>query len=189
MFSSFHRKDIIEELITLITIEPPSDLPEVVRFKHPNLACEILTAETPDLTECIIENQSVLEKLFSFLEQEPPLNPLLTSFFSKTFGNLIVKKAEQVSSPSNTSAFKAFCQLLRGIEYFQNWFSYQCVCVQVLEFIKLRERFLDTIFKHIGTPAIMDLLFQIITNVEGDEMKSNLFDVSFGTILFIAQLF
>lgn len=59
----------------------------------------------------------------------------------------------------------------------QNWFSYQCVCVQVLEFIKLRERFLDTIFKHIGTPAIMDLLFQIITNVEGDEMKSNLFDV------------
>lgn len=138
----------------MIITEPPGDVADAVRFKHPNVACEILTTETPDMTERLIENQPVLQKLYSFLEQDAPLNPLLTSFFSKTFGMLIVKKTEQ------------------------NWFAYQCVCIQVLEFIKTRERFLETMFKHVGTPAIMDLLFQIIVNVEGPDLKNNLFNVS-----------
>lgn len=151
---SFQRPDIVEQLVTMIITEPPGDVPDAVRFKHPNVACEILTTETPDMTERLIENEPVLQKLYSFLEQDAPLNPLLTSFFSKTFGMLIVKKTEQ------------------------NWFAYQCVCIQVLEFIKTRERFLETMFKHVGTPAIMDLLFQIIVNVEGPDLKNNLFNVS-----------
>lgn len=51
------------------------------------------------------------------------------------------------------------------------------MCLQVLEFIKTRDGFLQTIFNHFGTPAIMDLLFHIITNVEGADLKNNLFGV------------
>lgn len=42
------------------------------------------------------EDERLLSLLYDFLDQEPPLNPLLASFFSKTIGNLIARKTEQV---------------------------------------------------------------------------------------------
>lgn len=45
-------------------------------------------------------DESLLEMLYHFLEQSPPLNPLLASFFSKTIGNLIARKTEQVGRPN-----------------------------------------------------------------------------------------
>ena len=41
--------------------------------------------------------QSIREKLFSFLDNESPLNPLLASFFSKVVGILLSRKPEPVS--------------------------------------------------------------------------------------------
>ncbi|KAH0617267.1 hypothetical protein JD844_029161 [Phrynosoma platyrhinos] len=42
------------------------------------------------------EDEVLLSILYDFLDHEPPLNPLLASFFSKTIGNLIARKTEQV---------------------------------------------------------------------------------------------
>lgn len=149
---SLHRTEIIDELVTMITTEPPTDIADNIRFKYPNIACEILTSEVPALIERLVGSRPTLEKLYAFLEQDPPLNPLLTSFCSKTFGMLLSKKSDQ------------------------DWFSYQCVCLQMLEFIKSRPDFLNTIYKHIGIPVIMDLLFQIITTIEGEELRNSLFE-------------
>uniref|UniRef100_A0A7N8Y508 Protein phosphatase 6, regulatory subunit 2a n=1 Tax=Mastacembelus armatus TaxID=205130 RepID=A0A7N8Y508_9TELE len=86
----------MQELVGLITTEPPADLEERSRFKFPNIACELLTSDVSIINDKLGGDESLLEMLYHFLEQDPPLNPLLASFFSKTIGNLIARKTEQV---------------------------------------------------------------------------------------------
>ncbi|XP_020502802.1 serine/threonine-protein phosphatase 6 regulatory subunit 2a isoform X1 [Labrus bergylta] len=86
----------MQELVSLITTEPPADLEERSRFKFPNIACELLTSDVSLINDKLGADDSLLEMLYHFLEQDPPLNPLLASFFSKTIGNLIARKTEQV---------------------------------------------------------------------------------------------
>lgn len=90
------RQQCMEELVSLITQDPPLDMEEKVRFKYPNTACELLTCDVPQISDRLGEDESLLNLLYDFLDQEPPLNPLLASFFSKTIGNLIARKTEQV---------------------------------------------------------------------------------------------
>lgn len=85
----------MEQLVVFATVEPPADLDEKTRFKYPNLACELLTSDLPVINEALAANEP-LGKLYAFLEGEPPLNPLLASFFSKTLGILVARKSEQV---------------------------------------------------------------------------------------------
>uniref|UniRef100_A0A8D2MST1 Protein phosphatase 6, regulatory subunit 2 n=1 Tax=Zonotrichia albicollis TaxID=44394 RepID=A0A8D2MST1_ZONAL len=88
----------MEQLVTLITHEPPVDMDEKVRFKYPNTACELLTSDVPQINDKLGGDETLLNILYDFLDHEPPLNPLLASFFSKTIGNLIARKTEQVIS-------------------------------------------------------------------------------------------
>ena len=64
--------------------------------RFPNIACELLTSDVSLINDKLGADESLLEVLYHFLEQDPPLNPLLASFFSKTIGNLIARKTEQV---------------------------------------------------------------------------------------------
>ncbi|XP_012723172.2 serine/threonine-protein phosphatase 6 regulatory subunit 2 [Fundulus heteroclitus] len=86
----------MQELVSLITTEPPADLEERSRFKFPNIACELLTSDVSIINDKLGGDESLLEMLYKFLDKDPPLNPLLASFFSKTIGNLIARKTEQV---------------------------------------------------------------------------------------------
>ncbi|XP_054426435.1 serine/threonine-protein phosphatase 6 regulatory subunit 2 isoform X2 [Pteronotus mesoamericanus] len=90
------RPQCMEELVSLVTQEPPLDMEEKVRFKYPNTACELLTCDVPQINDRLGGDEALLGLLYDFLDQEPPLNPLLASFFSKTIGNLIARKTEQV---------------------------------------------------------------------------------------------
>lgn len=90
------QQHCMEELVTLITHEPPLDMDEKVRFKYPNTACELLTSDVPQINDKLGGDETLLNILYDFLDHEPPLNPLLASFFSKTIGNLIARKTEQV---------------------------------------------------------------------------------------------
>ncbi|XP_029471450.1 serine/threonine-protein phosphatase 6 regulatory subunit 2 isoform X2 [Rhinatrema bivittatum] len=90
------QQDSMEELVHLITHEPPMDMEEKIRFKYPNTACELLTSDVPQINDKLGGDEKLLNILYDFLDHEPPLNPLLASFFSKTIGNLIARKTEQV---------------------------------------------------------------------------------------------
>lgn len=144
------RPDVMEELVTLTTVEPSGDVDEKTRYKYPNIACELLTCDVPAINERLAGDEALLGKLYAFLESDKPLNPLLASFFSKTIGVLVARKTEQ------------------------NWYSYQFTCLQVLEFLKSKENCISLLLKHLGTSAIMDLMLKLITHVEGVEMKQNI---------------
>lgn len=90
------KPEVIEELVTLTTVEPSSDIDEKIRFKYPNIACELLTCGVSAINERLASDGALLGKLYAFLDTDPPLNPLLASYFSKIMGVLIAKKAEQV---------------------------------------------------------------------------------------------
>ncbi|XP_015239487.1 PREDICTED: serine/threonine-protein phosphatase 6 regulatory subunit 2 isoform X2 [Cyprinodon variegatus] len=88
----------MQELVGLITTEPPTGAEETKRFKYSNIACELLTCDVGVINDKLGNEEPLLESLYAFLEQPSPLNPLLASFFSKTIGNLIARKTEQVIS-------------------------------------------------------------------------------------------
>ncbi|XP_012342045.1 serine/threonine-protein phosphatase 6 regulatory subunit 3 isoform X1 [Apis florea] len=143
------RSDVMEELITLTTKEPSTDIEERWRYKYPNVACELLTCDVPVLNEKLAGNETLLAKLYSFIDTDQPLNPLLASFFSKTIGVLIGRKAVQ------------------------NWYSYQFTCLQLLEFLKSRQTCVDLLLQHLETSAIMDLVLKLVSQVEGN-MRQNI---------------
>lgn len=146
------RPDILEELVTYITTEPSADLDERERYKYANLACELLTTDIPHLSEKLMGDEELLLKLYSFLESEPPLNPLLASFFSRTMGMFLTRRQEQ------------------------NWYSYQLTCLKVLEFLRNKETCIPLLIKHLGTLAVMDLTLKLATQVEDDEMRVRIID-------------
>uniref|UniRef100_A0A8C8RLU7 Protein phosphatase 6 regulatory subunit 2 n=1 Tax=Pelusios castaneus TaxID=367368 RepID=A0A8C8RLU7_9SAUR len=106
------QQHCMEELVNLITHEPPLDMEEKVRFKYPNTACELLTSDVPQINDKLGGDETLLNILYDFLDHEPPLNPLLASFFSKTIGNLIARKTEQVVTESVRRKMLSFVELL-----------------------------------------------------------------------------
>lgn len=66
-------------------------------FRFPNVSCELLTSDVSRINDKLGEDESLLTKLYSFLQRAPPLNPLLASFFSKVLSILISRKPGQVS--------------------------------------------------------------------------------------------
>lgn len=65
--------------------------------RYPNISCELLTSDVGQINDRLGEDENLLIKLYGFLQNEPPLNPLLASFFSKVLSILIGRKPDQVS--------------------------------------------------------------------------------------------
>ncbi|XP_011313946.1 serine/threonine-protein phosphatase 6 regulatory subunit 3 isoform X2 [Fopius arisanus] len=144
------KPEVIEELVTLTTKEPSNDVDERWRYKYPNVACELLTCNVPTLNEKLAGSEALLAKLYTFIDTDKCLNPLLASFFSKIIGVLLIRKSDQ------------------------NWYSYQFMCLQVLEFLKSRQQCVDRLLQHLETSAIMDLVLKLVTKVEGTDMRQNI---------------
>ncbi|KAM6452439.1 serine/threonine-protein phosphatase 6 regulatory subunit 1 isoform 3-T3 [Liasis olivaceus] len=86
----------MEALVTCVTEEPPGDVDERVRYKYPSVSCEILTSDVTQINDALGEDESLLRRLYGFLQTGGILNPLLASFFSKVMGILINRKTDQI---------------------------------------------------------------------------------------------
>lgn len=73
----------------------PLDFPSP---RYPSVSCEILTSDVTQINDALGEDESLLRRLYSFLQTGGILNPLLASFFSKVMGILINRKTDQVAS-------------------------------------------------------------------------------------------
>lgn len=96
-FYSLTKPDIALELVRLVTQEPQESENPENRFVLPNLACEILTSDIQPMYNVLSHEEEIWKCFFSFLEDnEPPLNSLMASYFSRTLCSLILKTGSQV---------------------------------------------------------------------------------------------
>ncbi|XP_036601772.1 serine/threonine-protein phosphatase 6 regulatory subunit 1 isoform X2 [Trichosurus vulpecula] len=88
----------LQALVDWVTREPPAAGDERLRYKYPSVSCEILTSDIPQINDALGEDEALLGRLYGFLQNRAPLNPLLASFFSKVMGILINRKTDQIVS-------------------------------------------------------------------------------------------
>lgn len=146
------KPDIALELVRLVTQDPQENEKPDTRFVLPNLACEILTSDIQPMYNVLSHEEDIWKCFFSFLEDnEPPLNSLMASYFSRTLCSLILKNGSQ------------------------DWYTYQFNCLKALEKVTNKGNFIDLLLKHLDTSAIMDLIIKISTLLEGPPLRSNIF--------------
>ncbi|XP_036288404.1 serine/threonine-protein phosphatase 6 regulatory subunit 1 isoform X5 [Pipistrellus kuhlii] len=92
------RPPHLQAMVAWVTQEPPASGEERLRYKYPNVACEILTSDVPQINDALGADESLLNRLYGFLQSSGCLNPLLASFFSKVMGILINRKTDQLVS-------------------------------------------------------------------------------------------
>ncbi|XP_047384700.1 serine/threonine-protein phosphatase 6 regulatory subunit 1 isoform X2 [Sciurus carolinensis] len=88
----------LQAMVAWVTQEPPASGEERLRYKYPSVACEILTSDVPQINDALGADESLLSRLYGFLQSSDSLNPLLASFFSKVMGILINRKTDQLVS-------------------------------------------------------------------------------------------
>lgn len=66
------KAECLEDLVSFIIEEPPQDMDEKIRYKYPNISCELLTSDVSQMNERLGEDESLLMRLYSFLLNDPP---------------------------------------------------------------------------------------------------------------------
>ncbi|XP_064072400.1 serine/threonine-protein phosphatase 6 regulatory subunit 3-B [Vanessa tameamea] len=126
------KPEILAELITLVTEEPPKNVELTSQYRHANIASEVLASNVFTLRDRLSMDVVQMNRLCDFVNRDPPLNPLLASYFSKTIEILLQRSPKQ------------------------DWYMHNIVCLRVLDFFKSRRDFLPNLLRHISTSAICD---------------------------------
>ncbi|XP_022728987.1 serine/threonine-protein phosphatase 6 regulatory subunit 3-like isoform X6 [Durio zibethinus] len=82
----------VEQLLRYVVKEPPEDADSKLAFKFPFIACEIFTCEIDVILKSLVEEEELMNLLFSFLEPNRPHSALLAGYFSKVVVCLMLRK-------------------------------------------------------------------------------------------------
>ena len=55
-----------------------------------------MTSDVQNINESLVNDQYILDKLYSFIQTHDELNPLMASYFAKVIGCLISRKTDAV---------------------------------------------------------------------------------------------
>ncbi|XP_062171214.1 uncharacterized protein LOC133876998 isoform X2 [Alnus glutinosa] len=86
----------VEQLLRYIIEEPPEEAESKRAFKFPFIACEIFTCEIDVILKTLVEEEELMNFLFSFLEPNRPHGTLLAGYFSKVVVCLMIRKTVQL---------------------------------------------------------------------------------------------
>ncbi|CAA0832289.1 SIT4 phosphatase-associated family protein [Striga hermonthica] len=84
--------DNVRQLIRYIVEEAPGDADRQRSFKFPFIACEIFTCEVDIILRALVEDEELMDLLFSFLLHEGPHSTQLAGYFSKVVVCLLLRK-------------------------------------------------------------------------------------------------
>ncbi|KAL0352794.1 UNVERIFIED_CONTAM: Serine/threonine-protein phosphatase 6 regulatory subunit [Sesamum angustifolium] len=83
LINFLREKNTVKQLIQYIVEEAPVDAEKQRTFKFPFIACEIFTCEVDIILKALVEDEELMDLLFSFLDPERPHGTLLAGYFSK----------------------------------------------------------------------------------------------------------
>lgn len=82
----------VEQLLRFIVEEPQEDADSKRTFKFPFIACELFTCEIDVIFKTLVEEDQLMDLLFSFLEPNRSHGALLAGYFSKVVICLMLRK-------------------------------------------------------------------------------------------------
>ncbi|KAI5671085.1 hypothetical protein M9H77_11449 [Catharanthus roseus] len=82
----------VEQLVRYVVEEAPEDAEKTRTFKFPFIACEIFTCEVDIILKALVEDEELMNLLFSFLDPEHTHSTLLAGYFSKVVICLLLRK-------------------------------------------------------------------------------------------------
>ncbi|KAE9587952.1 putative SIT4 phosphatase-associated protein family [Lupinus albus] len=86
----------VEQLLRYIVEEPPEDADSKRALKFPFIACEIFSCEVDVILKTLVDEEELMNLLFSFLEPNRSHNTLLAGYFSKVVVCLMIRKTVQL---------------------------------------------------------------------------------------------
>lgn len=82
----------VAQLVRYIVEDPVEDAEKKRTFKFPFIACEIFTCEVDIILKALVDDEELMNLLFSFLEPGRPHSALLAGYFSKVVICLLQRK-------------------------------------------------------------------------------------------------
>ncbi|KAL2474943.1 SIT4 phosphatase-associated family protein [Abeliophyllum distichum] len=82
----------VEQLIRYIVEEAPEEAERLRSLKFPFIACEVFTCEVDIILKALVEDEELMNLLFSFLDPERPHSTQLAGYFSKVVVCLLLRK-------------------------------------------------------------------------------------------------
>nr|CAB3477447.1 unnamed protein product [Digitaria exilis] len=82
----------VEQLLRYVVEEVPEDSEKKRSFKFPFIACEIFTCEIDVILRTLVEDEELMNLLFSFVKPDHPHSTLLSGYFSKVVICLMLRK-------------------------------------------------------------------------------------------------
>ncbi|GBF89982.1 hypothetical protein Rsub_02688 [Raphidocelis subcapitata] len=89
-------KEVVEQLLRYL-VQPPSDPDDPKKqYKYPFTACEVFCCEVEAVFNTLLEDEALLDLLFSLLDAEPPLSCKTAGYFGRVVGQLLLRKTNEM---------------------------------------------------------------------------------------------